>query len=145
MIRLPRTLFLILAKAHGVLARPAKRRAIGFARIASAYSDKYQTHGAADGRVGTITGTENAGITVDIKLLSNRSVDQQRRTDVARGCLNSVEIEARLADRFDGGDDYRQILGQAARHHGVDGDFFYRARRPFRRNGTDDVLRITIR
>ena len=68
-VRLPRTLFLIFAEAHGVLARPTERRTIGVARITAADRDENQTHRPSDRRVGAKAGTEHAGVAIDIELL----------------------------------------------------------------------------
>ena len=114
-IRLPRAFFLIFAEAHRVLARPTEGRTIGIARITAADRDENQAHRAADRRIGAKAWTEHAGVAIDIKLLSERPIQQQSRTDIAGGRLNAVKIEPRLADRFDRGDDDRQDIPASSR------------------------------
>src|SRR3990172_6561882 len=102
-IGLPGTFLLVFAEAHGVLARPAESRTVRVAWITAADRDENQPYRAADGRVGTKARSEHTGVAIHVQLLSNRPVKQERRADVAGGRLHAVEIETRLANRFDGG------------------------------------------
>src|SRR3990172_104994 len=116
MVGLPGAILLVLAEAHGVFSRPAESRTVRVAWITAANRDENQPYRAADGRVGTKARSEHTRVAIDVELFSNRSVEQERRADVAGGRLHAVKIETRLADRFDGGDNDWQILRQAAGH-----------------------------
>ena len=50
------------------------------------------------------------------------------------GGLDGVEIKDRVRDRFHGGDQHRQVFGEASGHHGIDGQLFHRGRAPNGRN-----------
>src|SRR3989304_5796795 len=115
-IGLPGAFLLVFAEAHGVLARPAESRTVRVAWITAADRDENQTYRAADGRIGSKTRTKNTGVAIDVEPFSNRSVEQERRADVAGGRLHAVEIETRLADRFDRGDNDGEVFRQAAGH-----------------------------
>src|SRR5215207_5753003 len=142
-IRLPRAFLLIFTEAHGVLARPAEGRPISVAGKTSADGDEYQANRAADGGVCSKTRTEHAGVAIDVERGPDRTVEKQRRTDVAGGCLHAVKIEPGLADRFDSDNNHRQVFRQASGHDGVDGQLLYARGRPPGRDEADHLLRIT--
>src|SRR5439155_3719027 len=78
-IGLPRAFLLIFTEAHGVFPGPAERRTIRVARKSSADSDENQADHSSDGSVGAITGSEDAGVAIDVELLAGWTVDEQCR------------------------------------------------------------------
>ena len=64
------------------------------------------------------------------------------RPDRHRRRQHAVDVELVVADRFDRGEHPRQVLGQAAGHHGGDGDLLDGDVDEVGRHGGDDVLGV---
>ena len=134
MQRIPRALFFILGNAVGVFARMAERGLVGHTRNRAANVGKNQLDGAADRGVGAIALAEHVGAAVHAEREAGRAVyHHQRRRQVGR-TLHAVQIKRRVGHRLDRRDDDRHVLGQATRHHAVDGNLFDRRLAPARRN-----------
>ena len=82
--------------------------------------DLGQPHGAADGGVGSVSGAQHVALAVHADLLSDRSVHHKPKGRAAGAGVDRVDPEFRRGDGFDEGQDYREVLGPASCHHGVD-------------------------
>jgi len=110
-----------LGDAETVLAGIALR---GFVRDARQHLEDVaqdQAHGATDGAVGAIAGSEQVHIRVHADLVGvGTAHDQQwRRTAGAGG--RAMEIELRPVHRLEGRDQHGKIFRQASGHDGIDG------------------------
>ena len=60
-------------------------------------------------------------------MLRDRAVDDEGRVDGCRGGIDAVELEIRIGDRGEHGDQQFQCCGRRAGHDRVDDDFLHRA------------------
>src|SRR3989454_705959 len=120
--RRPRRRRLVLGDAVRVLPGVAEGRAVLASRPRATDVLEGQTHRAPDHGVGAVALAERVGAGVDPEPRRDRTVDDEERRAGMRGRLDRVEVEARIGERTDRGDDDRQVLGQGARERRVDGD-----------------------
>ncbi len=141
MKRLPRARLDIFRDAQGELARLAVTGLVELARNAAADIGEDEPQRASYGRVAFPSLPEHVVSGVDLELLYDGTVDDDhRRNGVGRG-LHRQQVELRLADGFDRCEHDGKIVGSAAGHHSVDGDFLDRRQRHPGRDHADDGVR----
>src|SRR3989441_603828 len=122
MERRPRRRRLVLGDAVRVLTGVAEGRAVLASRPRATDILEGQAHRAPDHGVGAVALAERVGAGVDPESRRDRAVADEERGARMRSRLDRVEVEARIGERTDCGDDDRQMLGQGARERRVDGD-----------------------
>src|SRR3989454_6731532 len=120
MERRPRRRGLVLGEAVRILTGVAEGRAVLASRPRATDVLEGQAHRAPDHGVGAVALAERVGAGVDPEPRRDRAVDDEERCARMRGRLDRVEVEARIGERTDCGDDDRQMLGQGARERRVD-------------------------
>ena len=116
-----RAALLALGEAEGELAGVAQRRAVDPAGAATADVADDELHRPADGGVGAVALPEGVDAAVHADPAGDRAVDDDHRAGEVRRRQEAVQGELLGARRLQGGQHDRQVLGQAAGHHGVDG------------------------
>jgi len=101
-----------------------------------------QAKGSPDRSVGAVAGPERAEAGVEPAVDCGLSVHDQERGDRMGGGVDAAEVEVGVRERSDGGDEYRQVLGSAARQHGVDRDGAARRLARTRRQHGDHLVGV---
>ena len=116
----PRIAARALGDAEAVLARIALRRLVGDAGQHLEDVAQDQPHRPADRGVGAVAGAEQVDVGIHADLVGIGTAHDQQRRRAAGAGGRAVEVEVRPVHRLEGRDQHREILRQAAGHHGVD-------------------------
>ena len=81
-----------------------------------------QPKGSTNRSVGSVAGPERAEAGVEPALDCGLAVHDQERRDRVGGGVDAAQVEVGERERPHRGDEHRQVLGSAARQHGVDRD-----------------------
>ena len=119
---LPRVGVLVLRDAVGVGAGVSEGRLVGLAGDCTAQIEQRQLDRPAYRGVGPPAGPEAVIAAVDVELLGDGAVDDEQRGVYASGAHDAPQVEPVVHHGLQRGDYHRHVLGQAAGHHGVDGD-----------------------
>ena len=146
--RLPGAGLLVFGVGQRPLVPAALDGLLDLARPRAADVAQQQTEGAPDGVAGAVGLAECVEPGVDAQPLAHGAVDHHHRGCAGGGGDQPVEGVAhaltRIERRFNGGQHQREVLGRAARHHGVDRDLLDRAVGVVGRDFGDLLLRVAV-
>src|SRR5437762_2848960 len=138
--RRPRRLRLVLREAVGKLPAVAERRTVLAPGPGAPHVLEAEPQAAADHRVRPVALSERVRAARDPETPAERPIDdEERRARVGRR-LDRVQVEARLGDGADGGDDHREVLGQGAGERRVHRDRLERRDPAAGRERRDDLV-----
>ncbi len=138
--RHPRIRRFVFGAAESEFSGLAVGSAVHFAGQRTADILQHEAQRTAERRIRAAALPQAVEARVHTQRSRERSVDDDpRRRRIGRG-LDALQIECGIGDRFDRGQQHRQIFGPATRHHRVDRDPFDRCRAESRRNMRDDFI-----
>ena len=141
-IAAPRRLVEVLGNAVAVLRRPTLGRCVAGPGTSTGDVEQDQPKGSTDRSVGSVTGAECAEAGVEPTLDCGLSVHDQERRDRVGGGVDTPEVEVGVRERPHCGDEYRKVLGPAARQHGVDRNGATRGLARTGRQHCDDLVGV---
>ena len=101
-----------------------------------------QPKGSTNRSVGSVAGPERAEASVEPALDCGLAVHDQERRDRVGGGVDAAQVEVGERERPHRGDEHRQVLGSAARQHGVDRDGAARRLARTRRQHGDHLVGV---
>ena len=119
-------------------------RPIKHPRRATTDVQQDEAESSADGSVGTPALTKDVVASIHSQFPSEGTVEDQQWSTRMGGALHRVEVELPFEQSLNRGNDNREVLGQAAGHHRIDGEFLDRGDAVFGRHRAKFVLRVTV-